>query len=206
MKHPGTPIVENALKDIYILFDEVPFAVAALKGPELIIEYINRYNLNIWGQSREEVLGKPLFDVRPDIKRAAVSIHEEIYRTGKRYETKELPIKIMVNGKEDLRYFNTTIDPMKDRGGKIIGQLAVSIDVTEQVLARKKIEESEERYALTINATNLGIWDFDVKNQVVVGSGKIAAIYGLDSNEEYNLNVALSSIYPADKKRTGCVI
>lgn len=133
----------NALKDIYTLFDEVPFAVAALKGPQLIIEYINQYNLNIWQQSREEILGKPLFEARPDIKVTAASIHEEIYHTGKRFEAKELPIKILVNGKEELHYFNSTIDPMRDEEGKIVGQLAASIDVTEQVLARRRIEESE---------------------------------------------------------------
>ncbi|HEU0065196.1 MAG TPA: ATP-binding protein, partial [Flavisolibacter sp.] len=89
----------KVLSDIYNLFDEVPFAVAALKGPDLIIEYINQHSLTIWQQSREEVLGKPLFEARPDIRKNAAPLHEEIYRTGKRFEAREVPIEMFINGK-----------------------------------------------------------------------------------------------------------
>jgi hypothetical protein len=46
--------------------------------------------------------------------------------------------------KTETRYFNTIIDPMIDENGEIVGQLATSIEVTDHVIARKKIEESEE--------------------------------------------------------------
>lgn len=132
---------EHALRDIYNMFEEVPFAVAVLKGEDLVIEYINQYNLRVWQRRKEEVLGKPLFEARPDIRVSAEGLHREVYSTGKRFVAAEIPIELMIDGKTELRYFNAIIDPLRNEEGKIIGQLATSIDITEQVLARKKIEE-----------------------------------------------------------------
>lgn len=136
----------KALQEVYNLFDEVPFAVAVLKGKALVIDHINQYNLAIWQQPKEAVLGKPLFEARPDLKETAGPVHEEIYRTGKRVEAKEIAVNIITNGKEETRYFNAVIDPMRDEDGVVIGQLATSIEVTEQVVARQKIEENEAKY------------------------------------------------------------
>ena len=135
-------LTHKSLSNIYSLFEAVPFAVAVLKGPDLIIEFINEYNLGIWQCRKEEVLGKPLFEARPDIRVTAQPLHEEIYRTGKRFEAKEISIHLREHGKNITRYFDAVIDPLKDDTGTIIGQLATSIDVTEKVLARRKLEES----------------------------------------------------------------
>jgi PAS domain S-box-containing protein len=130
------------LHPIYSLLETVPFAVAALKGPDLIIEFINQHNLDIWQRKKEDVIGKPLFVARPDIQASAQPIHEEIYRTGKRFESTEIPIEIQENGQATTRHFDVVIDLLKDDSGAIVGQLATSIDVTEKVLSRKKVEES----------------------------------------------------------------
>src|SRR5437764_5671059 len=113
----------NTLQDVYNLFDEVPFAVAVLKGESLIIEYINQCNLNIWQQRREKVLGKPLFEAKPDVRKGAEPIHKEVYRTGKRFVSSEVPFELVIDGKTEIRYFNVFIDPMRDEEGKLIGQL-----------------------------------------------------------------------------------
>lgn len=189
---------DKALKDIYNLFNEVPFAVGALKGPDLIIEYINQYNLTIWQQSREEVIGKRLFDVRPDLRKSAAPIHEEIYRTGKRFEGKEIPIQIFTNGKEELRYFNAIIDPMRDDEGKIVGQLATSIDVTPQVVARKKIEESETRVRIAVESGQLGTFDLDLVQSSIVFSERLAVICGLDPTREWTHQDLLDALHPDD--------
>jgi CheY-like chemotaxis protein len=143
---------EKALQDVYAVFNEVPFAVAVLKGESLIIDFINQYNLDIWQKTKEEVLGKPLFEARPDRREGAEPIHAEVYRTGKRFIAKEIPLDIKTDNQAETRYFNAIIDPLFDEQGKMIGQLATSIEMTEQVLARKKIEESETRFRILAEA------------------------------------------------------
>lgn len=148
----------HALQSIYSMFDEVPFAVAALKGPELVIEFINRYNLNIWQRHKEDVIGKPLFEARPDLLESASPVHESVYRTGNRFEAREIPIELLIDGIMQTRYFDVIIDPMRDDEGKIVGQLATSIDVTDKVLARKKIQESEHYLRRLTDTVPAIIW------------------------------------------------
>jgi hypothetical protein len=72
----------------------VPFAVSVLKGKDLVIDYINKYNLNIWKHKKEDVLGKPLFEARPDLRTSVESIHNEVYHSGKRFMANEIPVDI----------------------------------------------------------------------------------------------------------------
>lgn len=143
---------DNALQSIYKLFNEVPFAVAVLKGNDLVIEYINKYNLEIWQTQREDVIGKPLFDVRPDIRENVEHIHRNVQETGKRFRADEIQVSVVVDGKAETRFFDAIIDPMFDEDGNVIGQVATSIEVTDKVIARKKIKEHEEQLQLITNA------------------------------------------------------
>lgn len=149
-----------ALNDIYQVFDDVPFAVAALKGPDLIIDYINDYNLAIWQKKRGEVLGKPLFDVKPDVASAA-SIHREVYATGLRFRQDNVPFVLNNNGVLETRYFNVVIDPIRSPEGIIVGQMATSVEVTAQVRARQEAEERESYFRNIANAVPTIIWMSD---------------------------------------------
>jgi PAS domain S-box-containing protein len=148
----------KALQDIYNMFDEVPFAVAVLMGPTLTIEFINKYNLNIWRRNKEEVLGKPLFEVFPGNKAGAEPIHRHIYQTGERFVAKEVPIELWVNEQPEVHYFNAIVDPLRDETGEIIGQVATSIDVTDFVIARKQIEERETYFRQLADTAPAILW------------------------------------------------
>lgn len=132
----------------YTIFDHAPFTLALLIGKDLVIEYINNKNLEIWQKKREEVIGRPLFEVMPGLRASVEHIHRDVYKTGKRFEEQEIPIVLHLNGKDQLLFFNATIDPIFDQQGSMIGQIATSTDVTEQVAARKKLEESEKHLEL----------------------------------------------------------
>jgi len=173
---------DTAEQNIYTLFDGVPFSVAVLKGEDLVIDYINQYNLNIWKQNKKDVLGKSLFVVRPDLRASVKPIHDEVYRSGKRFVAKEAPIDISNNEKTETKYFDAIIDPLFDENGKIIGQLATSIEVTDQVMARKKIEESDEISRLFIEYAPAAMAMFDKEMRYVSVSKQWLKEYDLEGN------------------------
>jgi PAS domain S-box-containing protein len=182
----------SALQTMYTVLDDVPFALAVFKGESLIIEFINKYYLGIWKQRKEDVIGKPLFEARPDLKESVAHIHQEIYDTGKRYSANEVPVDVISKDKKETKYFNIVIDPIIDEKGKIIGQFATNIEVTEQVLARQKIEESEallrktkEQLELSIAAGKIGVWHWDVKKKQMTWSNEQLEIFGMN-REEFN--------------------
>lgn len=162
---------DDALKNIYSLFNEVPFAVAVLTGEDLVIDYINKYNLSIWNVEKEMVMGQPLFEARPDLRSSAEAIHREVYRTGRRFIAKEIPIDIATDNEIETRFFDVVIDPMFNAEGNIIGQLATSIEITDKVLARKKIEGSEKELLSVIRDLKLSeekIRESEEKNRLFI--------------------------------------
>ncbi|MBD0284807.1 MAG: PAS domain-containing protein [Flavisolibacter sp.] len=77
--------------------------------------------------------------------------------------------------------------------------IGVIQDVTEQREAARLIKESEERYATTVEASDLGLWDFHVQPGVFFAYGRLANIFGIASNEAFTQEVSRNSIHPEDK-------
>ena len=147
----------HALQSVYKLFNQVPFAVAVLKGKDLIVEYVNSYTLDLWQKKAGEVVGKPMFEVVPATRAGVQKIHDEVYRTGRSVVITETPLQITNDDGSEIRYFNVTVDPMFDEDGRLIGQLATTIEVTDHVRARQKIEQSEKQFR-TILSDSPGIF------------------------------------------------
>lgn len=187
-----------ALSDIYQVFDDVPFAVAALKGPDLIIDYINQYNLDFWQKKREEVIGKPLFEARPDLGEGAAAIHRDIYATGKRFKQDAVPFHLTTNGKQSTTYFNVVIDPIRTPEGEIIGQMATSVEVTDQVMAQQKAEEWETYFRNIADAIPSTLWMTDKEGNCTFLNKRWTTITGQTANE-FKGTGWLNTLHPDDK-------
>ncbi|MBF0264172.1 MAG: EAL domain-containing protein [Gammaproteobacteria bacterium] len=67
-----------------------------------------------------------------------------------------------------------------------IGGVVSFVDITERKLIEKKLYESEETYRLAINATNDGIWDWNIENNTVHYSPGWLRILGIkDTSNSY---------------------
>ncbi len=193
---------DPALPGVYSVFDAAPFAVAVLKGEDLTIEFINEHNLLIWGKARSEVQGKPLFEARPDLITSAAPIHKLVYETGQRFTAEEIPIQLLINGALQTRYYNVTIDPFFDDQRRIIGQLAASLNITNQIVSRQKVEESEKlakaakkQLELTVENVPAAVYMFDHTGKVQYinkpGLENIKSILGPLYNAEDDLSEIL---------------
>lgn len=158
------------LQSVYNIFYEVPFGVTVLKGEELNIEFINQYNLNLWQQKKEEVIGKNLFTVLPVVHNKLHEAHRKVYHTGERFNGNEIPVEVIKNDKAVTHYFNIIINPLYSEDKKVNGLLEASIDVTEQVLTRKKIEDSEARFRTLAETLPQMVWVRNVDGIIEYGS------------------------------------
>ncbi|MCW3107932.1 MAG: sensor histidine kinase [Segetibacter sp.] len=129
------------------IFSQAPVAVAIYKGPAFIIELANEKVLEYWGRTLEQVINKPLFEALPE---AAGQGYEKlltgVLTTGEPVVAKELTIDLKRNGKLEKTYINFVFEPYYDFDGSISGVIVLANEITELVLSRKKIEESEHRF------------------------------------------------------------
>ncbi|TSJ42651.1 PAS domain-containing protein [Mucilaginibacter corticis] len=129
---------------------QAPVAICLLTGPQHIVELVNTAMLEIWGKPRADVVNKPVFDALPDAREQGLEeVMANVYNTGQAFTADEQPVSLVRYGVQDTVYQNFVYQPYRDLEGHILGILAISIDVTEQVMARRKIEQSETELLAT---------------------------------------------------------
>ncbi|WMJ74066.1 PAS domain S-box protein [Cytophagaceae bacterium ABcell3] len=174
---------EKAFRNLVML---APVAIAVILGKDFVVNIVNDAFLSLIGKKRPEFDGQPFFDALPETEWTMKSIAEEVRSSGQQITTKESKLKFIKNGREEVHWFSTVWEPHYSNDNKIIGVMLVIHEVTEQVLARKKIEESEGRYKTLIEestvATGLYIGEnLEVKyaNDILLGYwGKNKSVLG----------------------------
>jgi PAS domain S-box-containing protein len=192
---------ENRLNKI---LSEVPVPVVVLMGTEQIITTTNDALLRFWDRQREEVLGKKILEVFPELNNQVYSaIWKHVLETGEQIKDpeKQVTYKDKVTGADRTFYIDYFCQPLEDRLGNRIGVLSTIIDVTEKVRSRKQIEEAEGRLRLAIDSAKLGTWYVDVVSRELKTSARLKEICGFYHTDEVTLEAATNQIleeYRAD--------
>ncbi len=139
-------LVENSEKRYNTVFMKSPFAFAILKGKEMIIALANESIRAIWKKG-DNVIGKGLFDVLPEvIEQGFPEIIDKVFTTGEPFYGYEMQIFINRNDKLQECYFNFVYQPYREVDDTISGIVLIAYEVTEQVLVKKAVAESEEKF------------------------------------------------------------
>jgi len=74
--------------------------------------------------------------------------------------------------------------PLKDVAGNIIGVLGAYEDITERKQAETELRDSRQRVRLAVETTQVGIWEWNLKTNLVHGDAQIFRIYGLPASAD----------------------
>ncbi|MGB4400614.1 MAG: ATP-binding protein [Daejeonella sp.] len=140
-------IRESSNRSLKNLFLNAPVAICILRGPKFIVELANDNMLQLWGRNLDEVLNKPVFSSMPDLGGQGLEeLLATVYKTGERFVSPEVPLSILRYGKSEKVFVKFVYEALLDEDGAINGVMAVADEITELVLARKSIEQSQHRY------------------------------------------------------------
>lgn len=136
--------LERSGENLRGMIIQAPVAMAILTGPDHVIEVANRLMVELWGKPEREVMNKPVFDALPDARGQGLeAVMKNVFDTGETFYANEMPVSLVRHGRPDIVYQNFVYQAYRNPEGVIVGVIAITIDVTEQVLARQKIEQSE---------------------------------------------------------------
>lgn len=138
-------IQTEKIKELQKIFAQAPVTIVLYRGANFEVDVINESALHLWGKTYDEVINKSLFDISPELRDVMEPILQHIMQTGEPFVGKEFPAQYIREGRLRSGYFDFSYQPLLDGESNITGIVAVGNDVTEQVLSRKKIEESEHR-------------------------------------------------------------
>ena len=165
-----TPQVEtkNKLKaseeKFRLLVLQAPVAICVMRGENYVIEVINQGMFEMWDRTLEEALNNPVFEVLPElIGQGFKELLDNVYKTGERFVAEELPISLKRHGKLENAFVKFVYEPLREADGTISGVMALAHEITEQVVLRKKIEESEKKFKQLAELMPQKVWTADTK-------------------------------------------
>lgn len=151
-------IREIAKRNVHNIFEQAPVAICMLRGKDFIIDLANEKALELWDKSLEQTLGKPTFEVFPElIEQGFREVLTHVYTTGERFINNDTPIELFRNGKLSTAYINFVYEPLRDAENEITGIIAIGVEVTGQNEARRKVEASEKNFRNLIGQAPVAI-------------------------------------------------
>jgi PAS domain S-box-containing protein len=197
--------VEAARVRLASLFENAPAIVCAFRGPELVYELSNPLHQRLVGAHRQ-LVGRPVREAVPEaVDQGVVALLERVYRTGEPYLDRELALRLDRRGDGTLvdAFVNVVYQPARDASGHVVGVDVFGFEVTEQVLARQRVEalaeqlrQSEERLRRVVDASGMATWEVDVATGAVSDDPRHHEMLGLPPGTPLTLEAVMELIHP----------
>jgi diguanylate cyclase (GGDEF)-like protein/PAS domain S-box-containing protein len=134
------------------------------------------------GYSREELMGMSFKVITPpdDVKRV-FGFYNQAYRTGEPFTS--VPIERVRKDGSRISV-ESSIFPLRDNSGKIIGFRGLAADVTERRQAEEALHRSEQNFRDSIENSPLGIRILDKDGKALYANRALLDMWGYSSLEE----------------------
>ena len=143
LAHNKVELSESKFRSIV---EQAPMAIGLLRGRNMVIEVGNDAIFEVWGKDKS-ITGMQLIDALPEIEtQGFMELLLNVYDTGETFNGRGILAKLKKSGKLEDVYFDFVYTPLCEDDHTVSGIMVMAIDVTEQVLARKSVEDSELRY------------------------------------------------------------
>jgi signal transduction histidine kinase len=130
---------ERERRKLSELLMQAPMPVAVLAGSDLRFELANEPYCRMVGRS--ELVGKTFCEAFPELKdHVASTALDGVYATGEPLRMTELLVPLVRGGALSDAFFDYVAQPVRDEGGAPSGIMIVATEVTEQVLARHRVD------------------------------------------------------------------
>ncbi len=133
------------------------YPLMILRGREWIIEIANQPLVNLWDRTIEEVTGKRLMDILPELEgQPFPDFLRQVYDTGIGYGQEEQVFYYNSPNGPATKYVSFYYDPLFDEQQQVCGIIVAADDITSKVKQRILLEESlKKERALSEQFTSL---------------------------------------------------
>ncbi|WP_320042136.1 PAS domain S-box protein [uncultured Desulfobacter sp.] len=135
-----------------------------LKNPDGVYLACNRKFERFFNTKEKDIVGKTDYDFMCKQEADFFRKHDKAaIASGKPVKNEEEVIYRNDGHKELLETIKT---PMFDTQNQLIGVLGVARDITERKRIERELRMNEARLQLTLKVANIGIWDWDIANDI----------------------------------------
>ncbi len=215
---PGVRLSGGALQftseALLQLFENIPVAISVTTGADHRFLYTNGNYRRALVPGSGDPAGRTLAEVfGTSIGAGIYRLRDRALSEGRILTGAEQPVGITAGG--PAMYFDITYFPLLDDTGATAGLLTFAVEVTDKIVARREAERraeeekaraeeaslQRERLALAVDATGLGIWEWNAVTNATLWSERQKEIWGLDPNAEVTYGYWRDAIHPDDRDR-----
>lgn len=164
------------------VFRHTAVGVYITYGTDSVIEMVNPAMCAFWNLIEEQLVGKSISDILPEIHRLPYEdAVADIRQTGQPYVGRELTNTINRHGQWHTTYFDVVAEPLFDADGRVNRIIHTVIEVTERVLARQLTEQllvrERELNELKSNFVTLASHEFRTPMTTILSSASLVGRY-----------------------------
>lgn len=132
-------------------FAHLPIGICIATGKDLVFQFANKKYLEIVDKD-SSIIGHRIVDTLTDFDTQVIydSI-SKVYNDGIPYIANGVLVKLNRYGAWHNAYFDLVCEPLRDADNTIIGIFVICTEVTETVLSRKILQESEHKFRSIID-------------------------------------------------------
>ncbi len=161
------------------VFFTTPVANAVFVGEDMVVKMANQNMLDMWGRDAS-IVGERFMEAMPELASTPLlEHHRHVLASGEtHYETEE-KFEFTRYGQPYTGYYNYSYKALSDAAGERYGVICTGIEVTDQVLARQKAEESAAQFRSLIEEAPVATALFVGRDMVIeVANQPILDIWG----------------------------
>lgn len=201
----------KAEKNLKNIIYQSPFAMNIMKGKDFVIEIANRKVLEMLNKEENEIVGKPMLEVFPELaEQGIIEILNKVIETGEPFTANEMPVVIYKKDIPEVLYVNLIFEPIFSEEGAVEAIISVSMDVTTQVKARNIIEQNQKELDELANAVPQLVWVADKNGTPYYYNDRVSEFSGIRKNEkglwEWEMILHPDDIEPTTKAWSDSVV
>ncbi|HEY0060118.1 MAG TPA: PAS domain-containing protein, partial [Flavisolibacter sp.] len=124
---------------------KAPVGICIVKAGSLIVETVNDAFLELVGKTRAEFENRPYWETLKEAEPIYGPVLNKVIETGVPHVAREAEVTLVRKGKAEVVYVSFVYDPIVENDGRVEKVMLLGIEVSDQVLARKEVEKSEQQ-------------------------------------------------------------
>jgi signal transduction histidine kinase len=146
-------VVEQQRHRLREVLTQLPAYIAVYQGPDHIYQFVNPAYQSLF--PHRSFLGRPFREGTPEsVELGVVALFDQVYRTGEPVYLREMEgwFDFHGNGQPVQVFLNISLHPLRNVQGHIDGVLDFTYDVSEQVRARRQVEQLNQELEARVQA------------------------------------------------------
>jgi PAS domain S-box-containing protein len=159
-----------------------------------------------WSEEKLRMIG--LSEEPPSLPACLTCVHpkdqQKFFEIEQRVRSSNTPVEVeyrIVRPDGEVRIVRSIVEGIKNDQGTLVRVVGASQDITDQVQARERLQESEQRLKSAQELAHVGSWHWDLEANQVSCSEEFTRVFGQPQDYKPSFEALLEMITPRDRER-----